>query len=76
MSNLVHKVKDAVTGHSSSSKGSSGQYDSAKQSSNYGSDAYRTGGSGNNPSSYDSSNLGNKQNLGNDLSMCFSSNGP
>jgi len=37
MSNLVHKVKDAVTGHSSSSKGSSGQYDSAKQSSNYGS---------------------------------------
>lgn len=33
----MHKVKDAVTGHSSSSKGSSGQYDSAKQSSNYGS---------------------------------------
>jgi len=32
----MHKVKDAVTGHSSSSKGNSGQYDSAKQSSNYG----------------------------------------
>lgn len=33
----MHKVKDAVTGHGSSSKGSSGQYDSAKQGSNYGS---------------------------------------
>lgn len=37
MDNIVHKVKDAVTGHGSSSKGSSGQYDSAKQGSNYGS---------------------------------------
>lgn len=38
MDNIVHKVKDAVTGHGSSSKGSSGQYDSAKQGSNDGED--------------------------------------
>lgn len=45
----MHKVKDAVTGHHGSSKGSSGQYDSARQGSNDGSNDGRQSDAMNTP---------------------------